>query len=46
MNDYIEIAGIYAPLEHWLCLFSNALARDMWPEDYYKLLSIIGDEYE
>jgi len=28
-------------------LFCNStLAVDMWTEDYYELLSIIGDDYE
>jgi hypothetical protein len=35
---------IYAPLEHWQWLFASTLAADMWTEDYYQLLSIIGDD--
>ena len=27
-------------------LFANSLAVDMWTEDYYTLLDIIGDDYE
>jgi len=38
--------GIVAPLEHWQWLFANTLAADMWAEDYYQLLSIVGDDYE
>lgn len=33
-------------VSHWQWLFSNLLAIEMWTEDYYKLLSIIGDDYE
>lgn len=27
-------------------LFSNYLSTEMWPEDYYELLELIGDDYE
>ena len=37
---------IYAPLNHWQWLFQCSLTCDMWTEDYYQLLSIIGDDFE
>ena len=48
MTDWMTdcTGGIVAPLEHWQWLFTNTLAVDMWTEDYYQLLSIIGDDFE
>jgi len=41
-NTKIEI---YVP-HHEALFCSSTLAIDMWSEDYYELLSIIGDDYE
>ena len=37
---------MFMPVKHWFWLFQCSLCCDMWTEDYYKLLSIVGDDYE
>ena len=36
----------YLKVSNWEWLFQSILPIEMWTEDYYKLLSIIGDDYE